>query len=381
MFGMTLDTNPTTDERYLAQRRMRGVSDAIFGLPDLLNTGINAGIRDVDYWTGGGLSGGSYDPYQLPMASQSAANLASGLATRPIVPPEAVSPEVQQKGANQQALTGMIPTGIEDAVSLLGPAAKSMAIFLGPGAKQADFPGVTLTNKPNPLLEVYHGTTSPIIFDRPKADLADSGLSVTTDPAVANPFAGAGSVSFPEISGRVYPMLADPGNMFKGTDYEVYDTGDWSGGPELAEDLRGNFTRFGKTVPPEMEGILAHLEGGATMPEALKANGYDSMEFYHGNAYDEESTAHLFTDPGQVVPRYSPEGMLAAQHNPVIPSNKSPAVVDDWSINDFNNPANFQKAVERADFVKSGEEYPEDFRNWLLEIARESQGKPPKGKK
>jgi hypothetical protein len=108
-----------TDEEYLAQRRARGLSDAAFGMFDLPAQVANAAIGDVDYWTGGGLSGGTYDPYQFPMASQSAANLAAQApGFKPVIPSSAVSPKIQQQGANQQALMGMIPTGLDDVGSL-----------------------------------------------------------------------------------------------------------------------------------------------------------------------------------------------------------------------------------------------------------------------
>jgi hypothetical protein len=90
----------------------------------------------VDYWTGGGLSGGTYDPYQFPMASQSAANLAAEApGFKPVIPSSAVSPEIQQKGANQQALMGMIPTGVDDVAPLAVGGAKALGIFAGPMAK------------------------------------------------------------------------------------------------------------------------------------------------------------------------------------------------------------------------------------------------------
>lgn len=97
----------STEDKYLAQRRARGASSALFGLPDLLNTTLNAGIRDVGSLTG------LYDPnqaYQFSMPSQAAANLATELSGATIVPPQAVPPAVQKKGANQEALMGLLPT-------------------------------------------------------------------------------------------------------------------------------------------------------------------------------------------------------------------------------------------------------------------------------
>jgi hypothetical protein len=103
-----------TERRYLAQRRMKGVGEALLGAPDLVNMALNAGIRDVGSFAGMKPD----DVYQLPMASQSLANLLSPLAKSGIVGDEEVTPEARQKGANQQVLFGMLPTGIEDVPQL-----------------------------------------------------------------------------------------------------------------------------------------------------------------------------------------------------------------------------------------------------------------------
>jgi hypothetical protein len=116
------------DEKYLAQRRVRGLSDLVFGAPDLLNTVINTGLKDIGYFTGMKPD----DVYQFQMPSQAAANLATELTGADIVPPEAVSPDVQRRGANQRALIGMIPTGPEDALTA------SKAMFLGLASKLAN---------------------------------------------------------------------------------------------------------------------------------------------------------------------------------------------------------------------------------------------------
>src|SRR4029453_17668833 len=127
-------SNPSVEERYLAQRRMRGLSDWVFGLPDLLNTGINAGIRDVGSLTG------LYDPntaYQVGMPSQTAADLAAQYTGAHIVPKSAVSKEVARKGAIQESLAGMIPVGQEAIVGPVAAGGKSLCILAGILAKKA----------------------------------------------------------------------------------------------------------------------------------------------------------------------------------------------------------------------------------------------------
>lgn len=50
------NTDPKVQKRYLAQRRLRGVSDLVFGAGDMTNMAINAGIRDVASFAGGVVS-------------------------------------------------------------------------------------------------------------------------------------------------------------------------------------------------------------------------------------------------------------------------------------------------------------------------------------
>jgi hypothetical protein len=123
----TYATDPKLQEKYLAQRRMRGVSDLVLGVPDLVNMALNAGIRDVGSLTG------LYDPnkaYQFSMPSQNAADLATTLSEATIVPHETMPPDIRQRGANQQALMGMIPVGPEAALSAI--TALAGARFLKP---------------------------------------------------------------------------------------------------------------------------------------------------------------------------------------------------------------------------------------------------------
>jgi hypothetical protein len=117
-------------DTYLAQRRMRGLADLVFGLPDITNTAINSAMDDLNYW------GVPMPDYRLPSASQSAANLATEQTGAHIVPEADVSPQVRQQGANQQALMSMIPVDPTHAAT----AAAKEAMIIGPRALK--FPGL-----------------------------------------------------------------------------------------------------------------------------------------------------------------------------------------------------------------------------------------------
>ncbi len=123
-----------TRNKYLAQRGMRGLSSLSFGIPEIVSDVINAGIRDVDYFTGGGLSGGSYDPYQIPSASQSAANLATEISGADIVPREAVPPSTQRTGDWVEASVSMLPIG----AAPLAPALKGGRALMKSGISGRD---------------------------------------------------------------------------------------------------------------------------------------------------------------------------------------------------------------------------------------------------
>lgn len=126
------DRDPKRHEQFKAQRGMRGLAELGFGAADLVNMVVNAGIRNADYFTGGGLSGGSFDPFQFGMATQSAADLASEVSGAEIIDPETMPPDVRRQGELLQMGVGMLPVGPEAAV----PALK-MAAGLIPGAKGA----------------------------------------------------------------------------------------------------------------------------------------------------------------------------------------------------------------------------------------------------
>jgi Large polyvalent protein associated domain 23 len=274
MPGLTLNSNPSVEDRYLAQRRMRGLSDTVFGLPDLLNTTINAGIRDVGSLTG------LYDPntaYQLPMASQSAANLGTQLTGAHIVPESGVSKEVAQKGANQQALMGMIPAGgVEDVATmpkylgiLAGGLAKKAPLLELPSAKNLLRHG----DDPNKVWEATGWDYDPVgqwTWEIPdlKAKFTDPS-KISADPN--NPSRLGDVFEHPELYEN-YPSLADinihrltdPNSMNMGT-FDPY-TGnigvrfDPIGHPEFDADIdpKGNTLHELQHAVQKLEGF----EGG-----------------------------------------------------------------------------------------------------------------------
>ena len=95
-----------------------------------------------------------------------------------------VSPETRQSGANQQALAGMIPTGVEDAI---GPAAK-MAILIGP--KALDFPSLFTKAATEdiaagkPVKEVWRQWgQEPGADNKMVSEISDRGTQVVPPPA------------------------------------------------------------------------------------------------------------------------------------------------------------------------------------------------------
>lgn len=138
------DRHPAREKQFIAQRFMRGLGDLGLGAADLVNMVGNAGIRDVDYATGGGLSGGKFDPYQFSMPSQNAADVASSEAAKrgvETIDPETMTPGVQAKGDAARNLIGSLPVGPE----ALAPASKAM--FLGLASKLADRPAQKLAKR------------------------------------------------------------------------------------------------------------------------------------------------------------------------------------------------------------------------------------------
>jgi hypothetical protein len=129
--NVTGDLDPKRQQRFIAERQFRGLGNALMGLGDLANMGINAGIRDVDYFTGGGLSGGSYDPYQLGMPSDTLADVASrvhkAISGQDVIDPASMPGDVRRQGERAEQLFGMLPLGAED----IAPAAKLAMSGLG----------------------------------------------------------------------------------------------------------------------------------------------------------------------------------------------------------------------------------------------------------
>lgn len=153
--------DPQRQQRYLAERRLRGLNNAVFGLGDLLNMAVNAGISDVDYFSGGGLSGGTYDPYQLGMATDATAELASRankwLTGQDVIDPVTVPGDVRQRGERAENLISMLPTGIED----VGPAVfKAAAPLVGAIKRGKGLLGEVAETASGTLREAKKGITA-----------------------------------------------------------------------------------------------------------------------------------------------------------------------------------------------------------------------------
>ena len=143
--------NTEKEKLYLAQRRLRGVADLAGGAFDLAGMPVNAAIRNIDYFTGGGLSGGKYDPYQFKDTSQDIANLASNIpGTKRIIPDEEVPEDIRQSGANQRALMGMLPIGPEAVVGpILGAVAPAARVIKQGGKIAKELEELPIVTAPN----------------------------------------------------------------------------------------------------------------------------------------------------------------------------------------------------------------------------------------
>jgi len=243
--------------------------------------------------------------------------------------------------------------GLKAAAPMLAKAGSSaLSIFLGPGARAADFPGVTLSSKPNKLLELLHGSRSPIIFDSPKGGIKDVGLHLSNDPAITDYYAGIRMLTddIAPLGGRTYPVIADPGAKPFTEELGMIDPILWNNPKEVADQVEGHIGK--KYMEPELRTLYNEWRKGMPVDESLKKHGWTSMEYSHGLEMEpraDPGTAWLFPDSGQVVPKYSPAGILAAKHNPVTP--RPPSALnpqEDYEefidIRDrFNDPMTLQK--------------------------------------
>jgi len=205
--------------------------------------------------------------------------------------------------------------------------------------------GVTLNAKPN-YLELLHGTNAPPSF---KSVAPNPDLHLTPNPDTANYFAMGGGdpwAEMPIAGGRVYPVLADPGkNPFK-REWGMRDVYRWNSAKDSLKQIRSDIEE-GTTIPtPQLQEIIDDLEKGITIPESLKKRGYTSAEYEHVDINtDTPGTAHLFTNPEQVIPKYSPEGILAAKEGRVKPiKEKRPyqeEILDEYAeqeMKEFQDP-------------------------------------------
>lgn len=252
---------------------------------------------------------------------------------------------------------GAVP-GVGDLAAVgakaLAPTAK--AIFLGAGALAKDFPGVTLTSKPNRLLELLHGSRSPIIFDTPKGGIKDVGLHLSNDPEVTGYYSGLRlwDDDLSPLGGRTYPVLADPGEKPFTIDKGMIDPVLWTDPKGVARAVDNVYGKHWAKYNPELAELADDWDQGIPVEQSLKNRGYTSLAYEHGKEFAGRSenigTAWLFPDSGQVVPKFSPAGVLAAKHNPVesniIPFE--PHMMDEFEElrNVFNDPLSYERLTD-----------------------------------
>jgi hypothetical protein len=146
------------------------------------------------------------------MASQSAANLATEATGTDVIPPERVSPAVQKKGANQQALMGMIPTDVTDltgaglamavapALKRVGQAAEGATKV----AKELDIPAddlVPAVKAAQKKLKAYHATRNDFEKFGPAPEYRGSTYLALT-PEGARKGSTGGAQDYPDVGDR-----------------------------------------------------------------------------------------------------------------------------------------------------------------------------------
>jgi hypothetical protein len=221
--------------------------------------------------------------------------------------------------------------------------------------------GVTIASKPRELLELLHGTNAMPMFERLGLG-PDQMAHLTESTNVTNAFSLANDVWDPltALGGRVYPTLADPGpNPFK-KEYGMTDLQAWKDPEASLERLNEHIAANPDKATPQLEAVKEDLANGLTVAESLKKRGYTSMEYEHYgfdiNDPKGSVTAHAFLDPKQLIPKYSPEGVLAAKNHPVKPIDYS-KYPSNWvremefpgakeSVEEFHDPDTFRRAVD-----------------------------------
>ena len=232
--------------------------------------------------------------------------------------------------------------------------------------KTGRLPGISLTTNPQSnrrYLELLHGTNTMPPFDELRLG-SGNDIHLAEDPYVAEAFAGGVDPwgSIPMGGARVYPVLADPGeNPFK-REYGMLDPGIWDNPAAMFHRLKGDYERFPEMVTPQLNEIVGDLGRDISISDAMKNRGYTSMEYEHASFNPDNPDnviAHLFTNPKQIMPKYSPEGILAVKEGRVKPIDYSkypnkfdiemqdPYVREEFE--DFQNPETIKRLLKDPD--------------------------------
>lgn len=206
----------------------------------------------------------------------------------------------------------------------------------------------------DPLWRMLHGTTSKSPYLQPKSsDVYDEGLHLTSSPGVADLYTVRPNDTRKTKNAagpRVYPMLVDPGRVYKGI---TMDVGPWHY-PEVVAARYRDAMDF-HDLPPaddELNAFLDKLQWGDKVSDTLKAFGYDSMQYGHGSAYGSLNTkpadlppALMLVDPRRAVPEFSDIGQRQAKQRGVLALHpeRPPASDEDlamelsqWTTSDLN---------------------------------------------
>lgn len=277
------------------------------------------------------------------------------------------------------AAIGLIP-GIGDAS---GQAVKQLQNLLGPtgipyvaksvpgdlpihpdvmrGVDQPYIPGLSLNV--TPLERMYHGTNTRSAYDQPHGGLYDEGLHLTRSPGVAafystnltskNPElidqVARGEVPASVLAGpRTYPMLVDPGNVYRG----LIDPNKWNNPQDVADIFGDYYADFDEDYLlqafPEFKDWPAiyddMLMKRTPVIEAFKKRGYDSIEYSHidpfmDDEYAREPTGHalMLFDATRAVPEYSAAGQKAGRVRGILAPND----IYDNSLDEAYGPEGF----------------------------------------
>lgn len=210
--------------------------------------------------------------------------------------------------------------------------------------------------------EMYHASASPKYFERPKGGLGDAGLHVTRHPAINSAYFGVtGEHELSDVvGGRVYPLLVDPGNVYKGPRHVKEegilgqrvnnipaDAFEWGRPFSVARAIKESHVEpypFKKPGFPSNEDLAdakwkpyvdedtrnivddLYSAGEETnhnaVQDAFTKRGYDSILYSHHDAFDDDlRSAMMLFDDNRAIPKFSNRGLEITRSG-----NYSPAV-------------------------------------------------------